>query len=249
MPVAGSAVLIENGAATPSPSNRPSGCGRIASPRAIGDLGGVIRLEPLARQDLATVDELGRGEPHDHAVGRPRAVRPRPCPRCPRRRRRRRRCRRQHRSPRHRRRGCGIRTTGAIRGVGELRRDRRIRLGEGIGQIAEDVGRVVELDELIGACEAPPLPLGLLGNDLGPEFAGRTEYEALVVVVDDHHLPEKVRCRCGRLLEVVEQSRLRALTAFLVLERKVVEASRCRLVIGELDLGGLAGSPRVGRTA
>ena len=34
-------------------------------------ISGRIRLEPLARQDLATVDELGRGEPHDHAVGRP----------------------------------------------------------------------------------------------------------------------------------------------------------------------------------
>src|SRR6266542_5598264 len=31
-----------------------------------------------------------------------------------------------------------------------LRGDRRKRLGQGIGEVAEDVGRVVELDEVVG---------------------------------------------------------------------------------------------------
>ena len=40
---------------------------RRASPLASS--GAWIRLEPLARQDLPTVDELRRREPHRHAVG------------------------------------------------------------------------------------------------------------------------------------------------------------------------------------
>ena len=127
----------------------------LAGPRAGREIRRVVGLEPLARQDLAAVDELGRGEPHRHAVGRPSApLRPRRPPRRrqrprlrrrrhPRRHRPRRRCppwlRRRHR---RRRRHPSLR---------RLRRDRGIRLGEGVGQVAEDVGRVVELDELFGA--------------------------------------------------------------------------------------------------
>ena len=52
----------------------------------------------------------------------------------------------------------------------ELGRDGREGLGERVGQVAEDVGRVVELDELLGARQRPPLAVGVLGDDLGPEL-------------------------------------------------------------------------------
>ena len=42
----------------------------------------------------------------------------------------------------------------AVVGARELGRDRREGLGERVGQVAEDVGRVVELDELVGAGRA-----------------------------------------------------------------------------------------------
>ena len=45
----------------------------LAGPRPVREVGRVVRLEPLAGQDLAALDELGRGEPHGHAVGRPSA--------------------------------------------------------------------------------------------------------------------------------------------------------------------------------
>src|SRR6185369_8979606 len=52
-----------------------------------------------------------------------------------------------------------VRAVGGVFRTGELGRDRGICLGERVGEIAKDVGRVVELDELFGAGEAPPLPL------------------------------------------------------------------------------------------
>ena len=42
----------------------------LSGARAGRDIGGVIRLEPLARQDLPALHELRRGEAHRHAVGR-----------------------------------------------------------------------------------------------------------------------------------------------------------------------------------
>jgi len=43
------------------------------------------------------------------------------------------------------------------------------RLGDRVRQVAEDVGRVVELDQVVGRGERSPLPLGVLGDDLGPD--------------------------------------------------------------------------------
>ena len=74
-------------------------------------------------------------------------------------------------------------------------RHRRERLGQRVGQVAEDVGRVVELDELLGAGQGPPLPVGLLGHDLGAELAGRGQHQPLVVVVDDDQVTEQRRTR------------------------------------------------------
>ena len=45
----------------------------LAGPRAARDVRGVERLQPLARQDLPTLDELRCSEPHAHAVGLPSA--------------------------------------------------------------------------------------------------------------------------------------------------------------------------------
>ena len=112
----------------------------LAGPRAARELRRVVRLEPLARQDLPALDELRRGEPHAHAVrSRPRAS--------------------------SSRRVLGVlgRPSAARRRPSvvvlavELRGDRRERLGERVGEVAEDVGRVVELDELVGAGQRPPL--------------------------------------------------------------------------------------------
>ena len=71
----------------------------------------------------------------------------------------------------------------------ELGRDGRERLGERVGEVAEDIGRVVELDQLVGAAERPPLVVGVLGDDLGSEPAGR-QRQPLVVVVDDDHVAD-----------------------------------------------------------
>ena len=145
MPVAGSAVLSENGRRRTSPEKSPVRTWTNWPAREpVARLGRVVRLEPLARQDLPTLDQLRRGEPHRHAVGlvlarrrrrpsasassssaRPAPRRPSPPPPSP---------------------------FGRV--AGQLRRDRRERLGERVGQVAEDVGRVVELDELLGAARA-----------------------------------------------------------------------------------------------
>src|SRR6185369_5222298 len=45
------------------------GMDELAGTGPTGQRRGVIRLQPLARQDLPTLDQLRRGEPHGHAVG------------------------------------------------------------------------------------------------------------------------------------------------------------------------------------
>ena len=42
----------------------------LAGAASRGDVGRVVRLKPLARQDLAMLDQLGRSQPDRHAVGR-----------------------------------------------------------------------------------------------------------------------------------------------------------------------------------
>jgi hypothetical protein len=78
--------------------------------------------------------------------------------------------------------------------VGLARRLAQARegFGKGVGQVAEDVGRVVELDDGVRAVElAPGAGLGLvLGDDFGRERAGGLEGEALVVVVDDDEITQ-----------------------------------------------------------
>ena len=128
---------------------------------------------------------------------------------------------------------------------GSSGRDRRERLGERVGQVAEDVGRVVELDQLVGAAERPPLVLGVLGDDLGLEAVGR-QRQPLVVVVDDDQVADD-RDQAGRgALELLEQARLAALAALLVLERQVVQPARGRLVVVLGQRDRLAGGPRIG---
>src|SRR5512146_2134961 len=41
----------------------------LAGPRPDREIRGVIRLQPLAGQNLATVDQLRRRQPHGHALG------------------------------------------------------------------------------------------------------------------------------------------------------------------------------------
>ena len=70
--------------------------------------------------------------------------------------------------------------------------DRRERLGERVGQVAEDVRRVVELDDLLGAHEVPPLAVRVVRDDLGAEARPGLEEQPLVVVVDDDQVAELV---------------------------------------------------------
>ena len=208
----------------------------LAGPRARRDLRGVIGLEPLTREDLSTLDELRRGEPHRHAVGsssapsssadsasasaRPSAAGSAPVP--------------------------SSAAALALGGRRELRRDRRVGLGQRVGQVAEDVGRVVELDELVGAVERPPLALGILGDDLGVERARAGQDQPLVVVVDDDQLADDA-AQAGRgALELGQDARLVALAPLLVLEREVVQAVRGGLVVVRIERQRLAGRPRVG---
>ena len=181
MPVAGSTVLSENGRRRTIPEKSPGpDVDELAGARTGREGRCVIRLEPLARQDLPAVDQLRGGEPHGHAVGSSSA------------------------SavvglgvgglgvafdPGGLRRGDLVATAGAIRRTRELGRDRRERLGQRVGEVAEDIGRVVELDQLVGAAERPPLVVGVLGDDLGAEPAGR-QRQPLVVVVDDDHVAD-----------------------------------------------------------
>src|SRR3954468_2479166 len=94
---------------------------------------------------------------------------------------------------------CGRLVAVPASGAG-LGDDRRERLRERVGEVAEDVGRVVVLDELVGVLETAPLPFGVLGLDLGPEVAVRCEQEPLVLVVDDDQVAEPHRqTSCGVL--------------------------------------------------
>ena len=128
-------------------------------------------------------------------------------------------------------------SSGATAGIG---------LGQGIGEVAEDVRRVVELDELLGTGQGPPRAVGLLGDDLRAELAGRGQHEPLVVVVDDDEVTDQPGRAGRRDLELVEQSGFAALAALLVLEREVVQPSGGRLVVLERGRLALAGRPRVG---
>ena len=147
MPVAASVVLSENG---PAQDHAREVAGpdvdELARPRAAREVGRVVGLEPLARQDLPTLDEFRRGEPHAHAVGSSSASS----------------AASSTAPPAASSSAASPLSSGA---------DRREGLGERVGQVAEDVGRVVELDELVGAREHPPLPAGILGDDLGAERA------------------------------------------------------------------------------
>ena len=105
-----------------------------------------------------------------------------------------RRRRRRRARPSARRRPRRPRPSSAASRLGlEVRRDRREGLGERVGEVAEDVGRVVELDEVVGAGELAPLALAVLGQDLGAEAAGGPEHEPLVVVVHDDQVAELAR--------------------------------------------------------
>ena len=130
----------------------------------------MVRLEPLARQDLPALDQLGAASRIVTRCGSSSAVV-----------------------------GVGVRRLGVsasaspsrprlgvvgfvavavVRAAASSGATDGIRLGERLGEVAEDVGRVVELDQLVGAVERPPLALGVLGDDLGPERAGRGQRRA-----------------------------------------------------------------------
>src|SRR5260221_9780800 len=118
-------------------------------------------------------------------------------------------------------------------------------VGQRFGEVAEDIGRVVVADDLVGAGEIVPALFAL--RDHPSLEAPDAEREVLVVVVDDDKradLPEQAR---GRVLEALDESALGALAALLEVEGEVVQGG-CGggLVGGGLD-GRLTGSPRIGR--
>ena len=170
----------------------------LAGPGARRERRRVERLEPLARQDLATLDELA---PRRAACSRGRLV-----------------LRLRgvvgssgSSSAVGRRPSLGVVAVGLVAVVlvvGSLRRDRREGLGERVGQVAEDVGRVVELDEVVGAVERPPLAVVVLGDDLG-RGTPVAERQPLVVVVDDERSPTTPRQAGRGILELLEQARPR----------------------------------------
>ncbi len=99
MPVPASAVFTENGRRSTIPEKSPVRTWMNWPARElVADRRRVVRLQPLAGQDLAALHELRRGEPHRHAVGRssassgssgqrpPTILGVRRRPRCPRRR-------------------------------------------------------------------------------------------------------------------------------------------------------------------
>ena len=174
----------------------------LAGTRAVGQLGCVVRLQPLARQDLPALDELRGSQPHGHAVGSALgavlvglvligwSTRPRP-----------------HRRPRPR---LPRRLVGGLRRI--LGGHGRERLGERVGEVAEHVGRVVELDELLGAGERPPLAVGVLGDDLGAEVPLGSSDQPLVVVVDDDQVADLPR-QPSAAVRTAREARLAALAA------------------------------------
>ena len=79
---------------------------------------------------------------------------------------------------------------GAFGRLALLRGNGGVGLGQGVSQIAEDIGRVVELHELVRGPERPPLAVRILGDDLRAESAERLEGQPLVVVVHDDEIAD-----------------------------------------------------------
>ena len=184
-----SAVLSENGRRRTSPEKSPGpDVDELAGARAARERRRVVRLEPLARQDLAALDELRRGEPHA-SRGRAR--------------------------PRRRRPSSSL--------VGVVRRPRpSASASSAVGRLAVLVGAVAAASELRARPPGRPRRarrpgrrrrrsgrrtrrarrrrssvrhslVGVLGDDLGPELAGRRERQPLVVVVDDDQVADAAR--------------------------------------------------------
>ena len=105
------------------------------------------------------------------------------------------------------RRQAGDRAVRPLAVVAELWRDARIGLGDRLGEVAEDVGRVVELDDVLGLLELPPAcPGSSSGHDLAVEVAIRLEGQPLVVIVDDGQVADEAgEALCGDL-EVCQQA-------------------------------------------
>ena len=167
-----------------------------------------------------------------------------------RRRRRRRRGRRPRPSPPRPRRRLLVGLVVLVADLAglELGRDRRERLGERVGQVAEDVGRVVELDDLVGVDEVPPLAVGVVGDDLAAEAAARTEDEPLVVVVDDDHVAELLG-QPGRATSAKSSSRRASARWLRSWNDRARSYSRWAAASSSGGLGqpALAGGPLVGR--
>ena len=206
----------------------------LARSRSVRQGWSVIRLQPLARKDLPTVDQLRRSEPHGHAVGRSSASSPASVAASP-----------------SASASAGSAPPSAASSVpfADASWSSGATAGNAsasvLGQVAEDIGRVVELDQLVGAAESPPLVLGVLGDHLGAEAVGRQRQSFVVVVHDDQVADDRDKASRGAL-ELVEQACLAALAAFLVFERQVVEASGGRLVVVLGQRDRLASCPRIG---
>ena len=140
--------------------------------------------------------------------------------------------------------GLGSRAIGALR---ELRGDAGEGLRERVSEVTEDVGRVVELDQLVRGRQLAPRAVAVLGEDLRAELAGGAEDEPLVVVVDDDQVAQLVHQPRGRLLELVEQAGLAGLAPLLEVEREVVQRERRALLVVRVEHRRLPGGPRVGR--
>ena len=107
-----------------------------------------------------------------------------------------------------------------------VRRDVGIEIREAVGQVAEDVGRVVELHQVVRCLEAAPLAVGVLRHDLAAEDAVPVQAQALVVIVDDDRVADPVGVRPDRVLELLEQGRLGLLAPFLEGQGEVVDEAR-----------------------
>ena len=105
-----------------------AGLGASRQPRC------AIALEPLAGQELAGLDELGVEQLHGRGL---RPTRPAG-------------------TDRQAGLSSSVVSVSAVGVLALIRRDLRVLLGERLGEVAEQVGRVVELDQLLGALEASP---------------------------------------------------------------------------------------------
>ena len=215
MPVTGSAVLIENGRRSTRPDRSPvRDMDELPGSRPVGERRRVEGLEPLARQNLPAVDEFRRDQPHAH----PSAASPS--------------ARRALGLVRRRPRGRPGRPLGSASSLGLGRRHsvgllaghRREGLGERLGEVAEDVRRIVELDELLrrrrasstrrsassGTTSARKLPLA--------SRVSRSSSSSTMI-----RSPSlRGQPRCLRL-ERLDELRLGLLAALLVGQREVVE--------------------------